>query len=300
MREHLPTITDWALHMTSLTATRSPRPHVDSQFIRQPQQVPALLSPTQVSDHHLPSVHRVDARVLASNDSVVIIQANSLRQVERAFRLRYRVFVDEMQANPGLSSTDQFDRDVYDQYCEHLIAIELATDRVVATCRVLLPARAAALGGLYSDRMFWLTRLGSIRDQIAEVGRTCVTADHRQGSTITLLWKALLNLLESTGQRYTIGAANVCLDDGGDLAVRLSRHLSQTCMADEPWRAWPRRRLPMIDKRFEPQTLVTIPPLFKSYLRMGARLLGEPHHDEDFGTAAFPFLIDITPTHAGR
>jgi len=255
----------------------------------------------QPSDHHSSSALRVGATVLACNDSVVIIQASSLRQVERALRLRYQVFVDEMQADPGLSnavglsSNDRLERDVFDQYCEHLIAIELATNRVVAACRVLLPARAAALGCLHADRSFRLSRLRSKLDQIAEVGSAFITADHRQGSTITLLWNALLQLLESSGQRYTIGAATISLDDGGDLAVRLTRHLSQTCLVDEAWRAWPRRRLPMIDDPFEPQRLVSIPPLFKSYLRMGARLLGEPHYDESAGTAVFPFMIE-TPT----
>lgn len=129
-----------------------------------------------------------------------------------------------------------------------------------------------------------------------------MTVDHRKGSTIGLLWKVLLHLVESTGHRYAIAAASVSLDDGGDLAVRLTRHLSQTCMADEPWRAWPRRRLPMIEEAFNAQTLVTIPPLFKSYLRMGARLLGEPHHGEDFGTADFPVMIDMaaTPTQPAK
>jgi len=279
--------------MTSLTAESLPRFNDRTHFRAPLRKVAALLGPRSVSDQHLPQTQRSGAAVLAANESVMVIRASSPIQLERAFRLRYRVIVDELKANPGLSSTNTLERDFFDRYCEHLIAIERGTDRVVATCRLMLPERAAALGCLYSDRRFWLTRLNPIRDQMVEFGRICLTADHRNGVTIGLLWKALLNLAGSSGQRYAVGAAGVSLDDGGDLAVRLSRHLGRTCMAEEPWRAWPRRRLPMIEDAVRPQTLLTIPPLFKSYLQMGARLLGEPHHDEDFGTAEFPVLIAL-------
>lgn len=35
------------------------------------------------------------------------------------------------------------------------------------------------------------------------------------------------------------------------------------------------------------------PPLFKGYLRAGARLLGEPHVDGQFACADFPVMLDL-------
>jgi putative hemolysin len=156
-----------------------------------------------------------------------------------------------------------------------------------------LPERAAELGCLYCDGEFWMTRLNSIRDQIVELGRVCVSVEHRNGLTIRLLWTALLKRLETTGQRYAIGAASVSLDDGGELATRLYRYLCQTSMAAEPWRTWPRRRLTMLEHSLDSGKLMQVPPLLKAYLRMGARLLGEPHHDPDFGCADFPVMVDM-------
>ena len=231
--------------------------------------------------------------MLACNETVQVIRAVTPEQIDLAFALRHQVFVSEMGANPGLASSGELERDVFDPFCEHLIAVEKATGRIVGTCRMLLPDKAEELGCLYCDGEFWMTRLNPVRDQIVEVGRTCVAPGYRNGVTIRLLWAALVDYVGTTGQRYALGAASVSLADGGELAMRLYRHLSTTSMADEPWRTWPRRRLPMIEQPFDQQALLQMPPLIKSYVRMGARLMGEPHYDVDFGCADFPVIVDM-------
>ncbi len=253
----------------------------------------ALLLPPKRSADRLSHTELAGLTALAANGSVSVYFAQTTRQVELALALRHQVFVAEMGASLSLPDDATLERDFFDPYCEHLLAVEHATGKVVGTCRLLLPERAAELGCLYCDGEFWMTRLNAIRDQIVEVGRVCVSAEHRNGLTIRLLWSALLNVVETTGQRYAIGAASVSLEDGGDLATRLYRHLSQTSMAEEPWRTWPRRRLPMLEQTFESDRLLQMPALIKAYLRMGARLLGEPHYDPDFGCADFPVLVDM-------
>jgi putative hemolysin len=41
-----------------------------------------------------------------------------------------------------------------------------------------------------------------------------------------------------------------------------------------------------------PPTRPAIPPLMRGYLRLGARICGEPAHDPDFGVGDFPALLD--------
>lgn len=267
---------------------------LDARQVREPSRMPS--SPAVARLLQAPGTARgtdADGLELASNDSVRIVRALSPALVNEALALRHQVFVEELGARPSPASGGGLERDIFDPFCEHLVAIEKKTGRVVATCRLLLPEKAAELGCLYCDGEFWLTRLNPVREQIVEVGRTCVAPGHRNGLTIRLLWVALANFVAATGQRYAIGAASVGLDDGGELAMRLYQHLSHHCMADEPWRTWPRRRLPMIDHVFDPNTLLQMPALIKSYVRMGARLMGEPHYDEDFGCADFPVLVDM-------
>ena len=56
-------------------------------------------------------------------------------------------------------------------------------------------------------------------------------------------------------------------------------------------RAFPRRRLEL--ERLDHGLDVVPPPLFKGYLRAGARLLGEPHVDGQFACADFPVMLDL-------
>jgi putative hemolysin len=42
----------------------------------------------------------------------------------------------------------------------------------------------------------------------------------------------------------------------------------------------------------EPPARLTVPPLMRGYLRLGARVCGDPAHDPDFGVGDFPALLD--------
>ena len=42
----------------------------------------------------------------------------------------------------------------------------------------------------------------------------------------------------------------------------------------------------------EPPARVTVPPLMRGYLRLGAKVCGDPAYDPDFGVGDFPVLLD--------
>lgn len=227
--------------------------------------------------------------VLASAGPLEVLVAHDREDILRAQRLRYQVFAEELGA--VLDAAQGLDRDVFDAFCEHLIVRERATGEVVGTYRLLLPEQATELGGLYSDGEFVLDRLDCLRPKLVELGRSCVRADHRSGAVIMLLWSGLGALLAGTPLRYLIGCVRVSIRDGGDFAASLYHRLARTHMADEPLRAFPRRRLEL--ERLDHGLDVVPPPLFKGYLRAGARLLGEPHVDGQFACADFPVMLDL-------
>ncbi|MBY0443698.1 MAG: GNAT family N-acetyltransferase, partial [Burkholderiales bacterium] len=116
--------------------------------------------------------------------------ANNDELIRAAQALRYRVFVEEMGARivcrePGI------DRDLFDAYCDHLLVQDDETGEVVGTYRILPPHQARKLGSYYADTEFDLTRLAHLREQLVEIGRSCVHPDYRSGATITLLWAGL-------------------------------------------------------------------------------------------------------------
>ena len=146
--------------------------------------------------------------------------------------------------------------------------------------RVVLPAMAGMIGTLtfHTDRM-------------AELGRSCVHEDHRQGGVILGLWGALGSFLVRNGLDSVIGCASMSMRDGGHAAASLWDRLSRTHLAPIELQVRPRLALPVDDLRRD--LPVEAPPLIKGYLRCGATVLGAPAWDPDFHTADLPMLLQL-------
>jgi putative hemolysin len=219
--------------------------------------------------------------------------ARSAADVADAQRLRYKVFVEELGARVGDPAAG-LDLDEFDPHCDHLIVRDQDTLRVVGTYRILPPHRACAIGRLYAEREFDLARLRHIAPAMIEVGRSCVHRDYRTGSTVLLLWAGLARYLRAGGYHHLVGCASVALSDGGRTAARIRQEL-QKYLTPPEYRVFP--RLPFPFGRLEPASLVEMPPLLKGYLRVGARVCGEPAWDPDFNTADFLVWLSLDNLH---
>ena len=236
---------------------------------------------------------------LASAGHLEVRVADRANEVDQALRLRYRVFASEMGADLG--NPQGLDQDVFDPYCRHLIAVDTGTGAVVGTYRVLLPEQARQLGFLYADREFYLSWLNPIRHDLVEMGRACIDPGYRNGVVLMLLWRAMREFVARHAHQYVIGSCSVSVRDGGVFAARLYRQLSLRHLAPANQRVWPRSLLAIealagpAAAKDEPAgaTEVEVPPLLKGYLKAGARVLGEPHVDPQFGCADFPIMLEV-------
>lgn len=233
-----------------------------------------------------------DIRIVVSDDPDDIVDTQ---------RLRYRVFADE----PGFSDTigDPItgrDADRFDAFCQHLI-VRHDTDGVVGCARLLPPARAIAAGGWYGSGEFDLTELGPIASSTVEMGRACVATAHRSGTVTALMWAALLDYLETGGHRYLLGCVSVPLSAPGEAphdrgrALRSIRDMLLDRHREDRWRVYPHER-PRVDQTalddVEPAQAAAIPALMRGYLRLGARVCGEPAVDPEFDAADFLTVLD--------
>lgn len=225
-------------------------------------------------------------------------------QVAEAQRLRHEIFAVELGARlPGARLG--LDMDVFDPYCDHLLlrTVDGTGTRgdVVGTYRVLMPHQARRLHpehGLYSDSEFDLTRLRHLRGRMVELGRSCVHPEHRQGSAVLIMWRALANYMARHDMDTMIGCASVSMHDGGHAAASLWERLRHLHLAPIEYRCHPRLALPIAE--LDTGRSVDPPPLLSGYLRLGARLLGPPAWDPDFHTADFPLFLrlsDLQPRH---
>ncbi len=217
--------------------------------------------------------------------------ARDEHEVREAQQLRYRVFVEEMGASLALpkGSPPGHDIDVFDPFCEHLLVRVHGT--VIGTYRVLTPANAKRVGGLYSDGEFDLTRLRALRGKMMELGRSCVHPDWRSGGVILALWGALAEFMHRNDLDTVVGCASVSMRDGGHCAASLWQQLKRTHFAPIEWQVTPRLALPVDDLRGDLD--VETPALIKGYLRCGGKVLGPPAWDPHFNTADLPMLLRI-------
>lgn len=211
--------------------------------------------------------------------------------VRAAQRLRHAVFVEEMGARltPPRGTPAGHDADLYDPYCEHLLVC--ADDAVIGTYRVLTPDAARRAGGSATSSQFDLTRLRPQRDTIMEAGRACVHPDWRSGAPMLALWAGLAGFMQRNGLTAMLGSASVGMRDGGHQAADLWVQLSQAHLA--PIEHQVRARLPLPWEALATGRTVDVPPLIQGYLRCGARVLGAPAWDPDFGTADLPMMLRL-------
>ncbi|MFH0520749.1 GNAT family N-acetyltransferase [Streptomyces sp. M41] len=216
--------------------------------------------------------------------------ARDEEDVRAAQRLRHDVFAGEMGA---LLSSPQpgHDIDAFDAYCDHLLVREETSGQVVGTYRLLPPERAAVAGRLYSEGEFDLTGIDSLRPDLVEVGRSCVHPDHRDGAVISLIWAGIARYMIDRGHEWLAGCCSIPLADGGTLAAATWDRVQAKHLAPREHRVRPLR--PWQPTAPVPATRVELPALLRGYLRLGARVCGEPAHDPEFGVADLYVLLSM-------
>lgn len=218
--------------------------------------------------------------------------ATTSSAVDAAGRLRREVVAGTGGAGDG-----------WDGHCDHVVVHDEAGGRVVGTCRLLSPGRAAALGRSYGDGAFDLSRHTALRPGLVEFGRGWVHPDHRTGAVVPRLWAGVARYVLDGGHSHLAGCVSVPLTDGGataaglwDLLVR-ERRLA-------PAGLWVLPRVPF-DVQHAPAHpgRLVLPPLWRAWLRIGGRVCGRPGYDAAFGTAEFYLLLaasDLDPRMVQR
>lgn len=205
-----------------------------------------------------------------------------------AQRLRAAVFGAEYGIT--FDDPDGLDRDRFDDFCDHLNVYDVANGLLIATTRLLCTEQARRAGGFYSAGEFELEALEHLPGRVLELGRTCVHPDYRSGAAITVLWSALADYLLRNDFSYLVGCASISLRDGGQNFAAIMPELRDRHLVEAEWRVTPRRPLDIVHRDTCPAVM---PPLLRTYLRMGCRIGGEACWDPDFNCADVFVMLDV-------
>lgn len=221
--------------------------------------------------------------------------ARSPDDLNAVLRLRFEVFNLEMGEGLDTSVDLGLDIDRFDPVCHHLMVLERTTREIVGTYRLQTCAMARRNHGFYSDIEFDLDRLPKeVLDQSLELGRACVAQSHRSTQVLFLLWKGLAIYVATNRRRYLFGCSSLTSQDPHQ-AWALERYLEKHDHFHPELRIPVRQGFECYPEGFSADTRarVKVPPLFRTYLRHGAKVCSDPAIDRDFKTIDFLVLFDV-------
>jgi len=219
------------------------------------------------------------------------------QEVDAALRLRFEVF--NLELNEGLEASfiNGRDEDGFDKTCHHLIVIENLTGKIVGTYRVRTMEMAQSAFGFYSAGEFAVEDLPyEVLAEALETGRACIAREHRNSRVLFLLWKGLAMYMTEKRKRYVFGCCSLPTQDCAE-GRRALRRLIADGYLHESLKVAPREEYLCRPEDFlsaaDAGEAVKLPPLFEIYLRIGARICGEPVIDRQFKTIDFFVIVDV-------
>ena len=224
--------------------------------------------------------------------------ARDAAELEAIQRLRFAVF--NLELGEGLEASFATGRDVdeFDPVCHHLMVSDREAGEVVGCYRLQTAAMATENRGFYSAGLFDLSGLPpAALARSVELGRACIAESHRSSVVLFLLWRGLARYVAHNQMRYLFGCCSLTSQDPAEGSAVL-RFLEDQGRMHREWRIAPAvgAECP-IDRRVPAATAV--PPLFRTYLRYGARVCGPPAIDREFKTIDYLVALDVDALSRG-
>lgn len=226
---------------------------------------------------------------------LLLKQAATDKEIESAMKLRFEVF--NLELNEGLQSSylTGIDTDQYDKSSDHIIVIDTAKDMVVGTYRLLAGSKAEKGMGFYSETEFEMSSFKKLDGEKLELGRACVHRDYRGSAVLNLMWAGIARYIERYNISYLFGCGSIH-NINPYIVSSVYSFLWKNYMADERFKVTPLKKVPDFDPELTnyDKGMVTkhVPQLLFAYLRLGARICGEPAFDEQFGVSDFLIILD--------
>lgn len=220
--------------------------------------------------------------------------AQTHEELDAIERLRFEVF--NLELNEGLASSYDTgkDEDAFDQVCHHMMIYRKSAG-VVGTYR-FQTAEMANQGGLgfYSASEFDLSTLpAEVIDQGVELGRACISKDHRSLKVLYLLWKGIGLYLMNNQRRYLFGCTSLTSQNPAE-GHGVYKLLEESGHVDPDIRVEPTPAFLCTDETIAGalDTKPRVPRLMRAYLSLGAKICSPPALDRNFKTIDYFTLFD--------
>ena len=196
-------------------------------------------------------------KILLTQDPILIQKAQELRTY--AF---------------GKNKSIEFDNDPYDPIFQHLLIMK--GDSVIGTYRLLLINSLENFDKSCIQINYDISALIKNGYNVLEMGRACVHPNYKSGYIILHLWRGIAQFIKKNKVDYLTGAVSFEGTDieknKGSISYIYKNHLSNDPLCPTIIKSYDN-----IEKKIEnlkitnKETLSSLPPLIKGYIRSGAK-----------------------------
>ena len=231
----------------------------------------------------------------------VVSDANTIADVQR---FRARVFGSAY----GIYFDQGTDIDRFDEYSIHVVVRDTKTNDIVACTRVVTPKAKEKLGSYYSELEFNLDEYLSGKDQVYEIGRTCVDETYRGGKALSVLWMGMVPLIvKELDAKYLIGTVSVNLGVKSQKIIATEGYIHDKAKSKKivSLKAFNLQEY-LLTENDEANFFETkdnevslkyrkkdVPSLIKKYRSVGAVFSKEAYFDEDFNCADYFVAVKV-------
>lgn len=237
-------------------------------------------------------------------EKVLVRLACSPAEVEAAQRLRYKVFYEEYKAIADeKTAASGMDVDEYDSVTDHLVVLDTSLPegpgQIVGTYRLLRRDVADKFGKFYTSDEYDIAPLLKSGAVLLELGRSCVLPPYRTRPVLQKLWQGIAHYVAEHKIGLMFGCASLHGTDTDALKTQLSYlyhyHLAtpELCPRAVPSRYVDMNLMPKEEINVK-EAFISLPPLVKGYMRLGASIGDGAVVDRQFNTTD---VCIVMPTH---
>jgi putative hemolysin len=259
-------------------------------------------------------VKREDSEKLLSTgleySSLNIRLASSDKDRDEIYKIRYKVFNEELGEGLPESALTERDVDKFDENCDHLLIEK--ENKIIGTYRLLPGPRISKEHGFYSETEFRIKNLPIDFNKSLEMGRACILPDHRKQATLICLFIGIRHCMNLRNCNNLFGLASLApMSHENALATYQKIHSMGRVLEISGVEPLASMSIPVGTRiGSDPH----IPSLMSVYFGMGAYVCARPAYDpvfrchdmltllrlEEIPQRSWDFLTKFTKRKAGR
>ncbi len=213
--------------------------------------------------------------------------ATSDAELKEVFKLRYRIFNEELGEGIPENAATGLDVDDFDKFCEHLMVLDKG--KVIGTYRLLLGSRRPPQG-FYTETEFEIKKLPIDLDKTVELGRGCIDIEYRNKTTLIALFWGLHQFALERDAHYMLGCGSLPPMNADDAEATYASLLAAQKVKNIEG-VGPRTQNAF--KGNAENGKGDVPPLVGFYLEFGAQIFGRPAYDPVFKCYDLLIVFDM-------